>query len=537
MNCKNVRTCLDHLLIDELSEEINSDVMEHLSQCRRCAHEYETAMRALASIRLSQTVQASPDLKKRIMNKIIETHDARYPEKKSFWRFGFGKPALVAGIALVLLFAGSMYFRSASEKKNLLSVNLLTDAWAAEKAVFEKEGILYLENEIIVKSVSDPVMSRMRWFPVISLEANGKPRFHQLNLPAEQNEGYIVHDESWYDPETCRFMRLFSVDGVPVYAYSFDGASVYMLEPDSDGHYRITGAPVAGEFVPPQKPAGFLGIAAGLPSGIDEKDTGDVSDEGESTLGDGSIVKVLKVGFPNESPVLAKSSYVLYKIRKDDATIAEIEWIARKLTLLIIRRVRTETLDNPDVRWNLDGFDTTANSAPERPKAGMKSDMIVQDVSVRHMIENADFETYVFASDPSWTHRRTITDLLDIVSPSHRMFTVVYSANDGRHVVLIQAHTFNEHFGLLRKGCILKYTSPNGFKVWSGLQNKWMAKVLLSSAQSVLHDTPSDDRTSYILESPGGTFPCIAINGQVTGEEFHELIDSLSPARKIVEKK
>ena len=536
MNCKNVQTCLDHLLIDGLSEEINADVMEHLSQCKRCAHEYETAMRALASIRLSQTVQASPDLKKNIMNKIIETHVARYPEKKSFWRFGFGKPVLVAGIALVLLFVGSMYFWSASEKKNLLSVNLLTDVWAAEKEIFAKEGVIYLENEIIVNPVSDPVLSRVRWFPVISIEPNGKPRFHQLNLPAEQNEGYTVHDESWYDPETCRFMRLFSVDGVPVYAYSFDGSSVYLLEQNSDGNYRITGAPITGEFLPPQKPAGFLGIATGLPSGINEKDSGDVSDEGESTLRDGSIVRILKVGFPDESPVLAKSSYVLYKIRKDDTTIAEIEWITRKLTLLIIRRVQTETLDNPDVRWNLDGFDIAANTAPERPKAGMKSDMVIQDVSVNHMIEKADFETYIFDSTPSWANRRTITDLLDIVSPSHRMYTIIYSANDSRHVVLTQAYTFNEHFGLLRKGSTLKYTSPNGFKVWSGLQNKWMAKVLLSSAQSVLHDTPSDDRTGYILESPSGTFPCIAINGEVTDEELHALIDSLVPARKVTEK-
>ena len=148
------------------------------------------------------------------------------------------------------------------------------------------------------------------------------------------------------------------------------------------------------------------------------------------------------------------------------------------------------------------------------------------------MIEKADYETYIFASNPPWAGQCEITDILDIVSPPHRMFAVTYRAEDGRHVVLIQAHTFNDKFSLLTKISKLKYTSPNGFKVWSGLQNKWMAKILLNSSRSTIKDPPSKDRIGYILESPDGTFPYIAVNGKLSDDEFHDLIGSLIPARE-----
>jgi hypothetical protein len=37
------------------------------------------------------------------------------------------------------------------------------------------------------------------------------------------------------------------------------------------------------------------------------------------------------------------------------------------------------------------------------------------------------------------------------------------------------------------------------------------------------------------LESPAGTFPTLAINGQLTDEELHALVDSLVPAKQCLE--
>ncbi len=46
-----------------------------------------------------------------------------------------------------------------------------------------------------------------------------------------------------------------------------------------------------------------------------------------------------------------------------------------------------------------------------------------------------------------------------------------------------------------------------------------------------IKDRPAEDRTGYALESPAGTFPALAINGSVTEEELHKLVDSLTPAK------
>jgi hypothetical protein len=78
----------------------------------------------------------------------------------------------------------------------------------------------------------------------------------------------------------------------------------------------------------------------------------------------------------------------------------------------------------------------------------------------------------------------------------------------------------------------LVYESPNGFKVVGGGRSKWMANILLQSAQYELKDPPSEDRIGFILQSPAGTYPTLAINGPVSDEELHHLVDNLMPAKE-----
>ena len=147
------------------------------------------------------------------------------------------------------------------------------------------------------------------------------------------------------------------------------------------------------------------------------------------------------------------------------------------------------------------------------------------------MVERAKFETYVFSVKPAWTGAVDITDALDPASPGGRMFIMAARAQDGRHLVLVQSPTYNALLGGFVKQGQIVYTSPNGFKVWGGGPQKWYSGILLQSARYVIQDPPSEDRTGYILESPAGTFPALAINGPVTEEELHRLVDSLIPAR------
>lgn len=158
--------------------------------------------------------------------------------------------------------------------------------------------------------------------------------------------------------------------------------------------------------------------------------------------------------------------------------------------------------------------------------------MVVPNVSVEHMVKKANFATYIFSKAPSWADQREITDILDLPSPPHRMFSVTYRAKDGRHVVLTQAYTFNQGLGeYAKKTGKVVYTSASGIKVWSGPRDAWLANVLLQSARATIHDPPVKEPTGYLLETPDETFPVLAINGKLTEEELHALINTLVPAK------
>lgn len=411
--------------------------------------------------------------------------------------------------------------------------SLLSLALAAEEPLFAGEGIVSIVTEIIVKPVSDPDLARLRWHPVVSIEASGKPRFHQLSLPAEPGEQYTVRDRTWYDPATGRFVRMLTAGEKPIFANSYDGRSVYSLETDAKGAVRIVESPVTKDFRAPQRPGQFLGMSAGLSDLLKRKDESLVLLPGAVTLHDGSQARVVKAGPPPGGPEEQTDSYLLFKIRKKDDVIGETESIMGGESALVVRRVETKKVEAPEVPWNLAGIRIPAAEAEERQMPGVTPDMVVSDVSVQHMLKKATFETYILASNTSWTSRREIADVLDIVSPPHRMFAITYLAEDGRHVVLAQAHTYNTMLGPMAKTQgKLVYTSPTGVKVWSGPRDKWLAGILLQSTRSVTKVSAAEDRTGYLLETPAGTLPALAINGPVSDAELHALIDSLIPAKE-----
>ena len=113
---------------------------------------------------------------------------------------------------------------------SLSALGLFAKASAAEELLFTGNDVVHIENEIVVKPTDDPNWARARCLPIISLEPDGKTRFHQLSLPAEVGQEYTVKDESWYDPATGRFVRLLTADKNPLFASAYDGKAVYWLE-------------------------------------------------------------------------------------------------------------------------------------------------------------------------------------------------------------------------------------------------------------------------------------------------------------------
>ncbi len=538
MQCRQFQELMDNLLIAKPTASEEAELAGHVRECPECARQYALAQQALAEITPSIALRASANFKERVMSAISS---AALVQPKSIAAHRPAGRALkltsIIAAAVVLLIVLIPLFRSGPKligPKGLSAFSLLAEASAAEEKLFSGSEIVHLINEIIVTPVANAELAKMRWLPLVSPDASGKPRVSQLALPAEVDKGYTVEDQSWYDPATRRFMRILSKDGRPIFACSFDGANVYTLELPAAGEAKIVKQPIGKDFHAPKSPAEFLGIGAGLQSALNAKDQSLVSDAGEVTLDGGVKCRVVKPAFAQGGPKEIADNYWLFTIREDNKTIEKMEWLDKGQSLLVIRRGKTETGQNPMTGWDLAGIAEKAGGAKAQTGPAIIANMVIPDVAVDEMVKKAEFPAYIFSKDPAWAGDRRITDILDIPSPPHRMFAITYKAKDHRHVVLVQSFSYNKMLGPAIKvmGKVV-YTSPSGIKAFDiGEKGPWLANILLQSARGNIQDAPVKEPTGYILETPEGTFPALAVNGKLSDEELHALIDSLVQAKK-----
>lgn len=408
--------------------------------------------------------------------------------------------------------------------------DLLNKACAAEQGLFAGTKIVHIQNEIVVYAVAADGNEEWNdvWLPMCSVKTDGSLKLNQLKLPSK-SESYIVTDHSWYDPATGCFARTLKAEGAVVFANAYDGQAVYTTAPKLGGGLQIVPETIQAGFTPPQSPAEYLGIAAGLKTSLSNH-AALVQNVTEGKLLDGKAAHIFKVGLPDPNDQL--DTYWLFKVRDEDSTIAEKEFVMSGEPRLLIRRALTESVDAPAVAWNLQGLEGLAAEPAPGQQVSVTPDMVIPSVSIEHMVNTAKFETYVFAVRPAWVGAIDITDAIDPASLGQRMFILAAHADDHRHLVFVQSPTYNAMLGPLVKKGTLVYTSPNGFKVWGGGRDKWLAGILLQSAAYIIKDPPAENRTGYVLESPSGTFPALAINGPLSEVELHNLVDSLISAKQ-----
>jgi hypothetical protein len=539
MNCRECREWIDDLLLRDPDDAPPADVAQHLDECGECAGEHRLALETLEAITPRALAVASPRLKERILSMIpiaappeapTEIAEGRRPVVRPRKRREVRMRSAIAIAAAVLLALTLFPFVPTRHSKDG-AFDLLARAKAAEARLFLAADVVALAGEIVVEPVSDAVLAEVRWLPLVSFRADGKPRFDQLQLGGDPKEGYTVRDESWYDPATHRFAHVLTLKGRPLFANSYDGRAVHLLEIDEQGHARIKGEPVAPGFRPPKDPSEFLGILAFAKSSMGDLDKGySVRDDGPTKLADGTPAHVLLVIGPGGSgPVI--DSYARVTIRDDNHRIESLGVVVSGKTLYTVRHAEVDWHRDPQCGWDLAGLkpaiekDKVAANSPVRALA----DLVRPNVTFEEMAKRADFPVYVFGRDPSWSARRQILDILDLSSPPHRMFPTVYIAKDKRHVVLMQAHSLNALLGPKAHSGRLIYTSPAGIKVWDDKDSQMMAEILLSftGAAGLFAGPPVNDRTCYLLETPERTFPAIAVNGTLTDAELHGLVDSL----------
>ena len=514
---------------------------------------------------------AGAELRKQILDDALEAHQRTETqpafEKPNIWRLimksRMTKLAAAAVIAIVGIASWAIFHHDV-ERPMLSSIELLKKAQAAEKTLFSGDKIVHIMSEMtIYRSQYNPKSREMieklgdtklsvaeldkmnrelisswlvSWLPMMSLQPNGEQRLTEIRLAKDANQTYTIYDNSWYEAKTGRFVRTMDINDKVIFANSYDGQFVNITETTADGKVHLKSEAISANFKAPENPAEFLGMTAGVQQCMTDKCFSQpVQDVAKGTLADGTAVYVYKVGFPNPYGGDLKT-YYLFKIRQADEIIAEIEYIFNGQQQMLIRRVVSEQVDKPDYSWNLAEL-SSKDLAGETPSGvTVASDVAIENVSVRHMIDKADFETYIFATEPNWTKGRWIVDVLDPMNPPARMFIMVFPPKDTdtRMVMLIQSQTHNKYMGAMFKqveahGQPLPHTDyANGYKLYrnTGSEAYW-TELCFKNAKI----EPAKDRTGLIVQTPADTFVLIAVNGPVTEEELTGMVNSLMPAK------
>jgi hypothetical protein len=470
--------------------------------------------------------------------------------------------AAAAVIAIVGVVSWTMFHKEVVTPM-LSAIEVIQKAQAKEKLLFAGDKIVHIMSEItIYRSQYNPKASEMiqkigdtkmtveelnktnkelisswliNWLPMMSLQPSGEQRLTEIRLAKDANQTYTIYDNSWYEAKTGRFVRTMDINDKVIFANSYDGQFVNITETAADGKVQLKSEAVSANFKAPENPAGFLGMTAGVQQCMTDKCfMQPVQDITKDTLADGTPVHVYKVGFPN--PWGDLNTYYLFKIRQADEIIAEIEYVFNNQPQMIIRRVVSEQVDKPDYSWNLAELSSKELAGETPSPVTVASDVAIDNVSVRHMVDKADFETYIFATDPNWTKGRWIVDVMDPMNPPARMFIAIYPPkdNDTRMVMLIQSQTHNKYMSAMFKQAESQGAKfdwkiyANGCKVYRNTGSEPFWTELCFKNANV---EPAKDRCGYIVQSPAGTFPLIAVNGPVTEEELTGLINSLIPAK------
>jgi len=535
MNCQEFQEKMIDLFDLELVRPECEELQQHFETCGNCLILYNQSKQIIEELSLRHTVKASARFKEKIMESIAKLETASRTGQAARSLFSaWWKPALALALAATVISAlwpvdwPGLFQKIAGNDRQRQAFNMLSQAMAAESTLFKTQGVTHLVNATIVTPVEDSVRAAMRSSFFCSLDPSGKILNNLMKFVTKPGEECTVCDEAWYDPDSSRFARVIKAGERVLFANSFDGRFIYTLKPEKDGTLQIVKEKITPDFKAPQNPAAFLGLAVGFKSEIEKEKHPFLSDSGMGTLADGVPVRIIKAQTPPPPGVKVKiNSFWLFKIRQDDGTLAESEWIFEGKPFLIHRRELTQTIkDTTGIPWNLENLIPETPQAVKAPRIDLLFDLSVADASAVEMLYEADDEIMVFATDPAGTSKRqTFSMKAGLVPWPFHM--IIYQATDSCHIVLSQSPAYSMITVALAKDGKILYTSPDGFKAWTNPQSEWMANISLQSARGFLKEKPVDKPTGIIIESPVGTTMIMSANGTLSESELRSLVDNL----------
>jgi len=462
----------------------------------------------------------------------------------------------VAAVMALVAVAGILISRTGTPE-NPSTVSILASARAAEASLFRSTGVVHIVSEMtlypggpdtakLLKELeSSPTYENnvallkswisQQWVPLCSLDADGETVWNKIEVTQSGTEPVKVIDAVWYESSSGRFVRTLEMDKHVLFANAYDGQAIYLAQKGADGKLNVVRTPISSKFKVPANPADFMGIAAGVKGPQSTMHFPPIQEATSGTLPDGTKARIYKLGFVDLFGKL--DTYFLFRISAETDIMNEIECVVGGKTTRLQKRVAAETVAQPELAWDLANLpkDTPASEGPTA-----RTGKGAWTVSIAEMTEQATFPVYVFATQPSWVKKVQVFNLPDETDPASRMFAVAYVAGDGRDMVLTQTRALTRYFGAMLKGAQghedqipWVYVSTNGFRVIHQKDTQtemWWTELALKSSGF----SPSANRVGYILMAPDSSFLVLAINGPVSDDELHGLVDSLIPAAEYV---
>lgn len=567
MNCAECKELLVGYVEGFLDESQKQTVAGHLNSCRSCRAELDVVTGLHKRLVTNGSVLARTCLENDVMNRIVREQNVRLKTTNKISKIVRIRRIIMksriiklaaAAVVLIGISAAAWFSLNLNGPKSMSSFTLLANAYAAEKTLFcGAGGIVHIATEIVLYPMLERDTGELlrelesgvtednnlnfikswlsySWLPIYSLGADGQQRDIKLDIAKRAGEKITVSDIAWYDPATGRFTRVLRTGDQVLFANAYDGESIYVASKGPDGVLQINREVVTGKFQVPNNPADFLGIAAGIKGSVPQEHYPPIQDVATETLQDGSPVRTYKLGFTD--PWGKVDTYFLFKINTNTDVIGEIECVVKGKTTRVHRRVVAETVDSPELSWNLSELSAAAK---EQTWVNVDTGTGASIVTIQQMAQRASIPVYIFDRDPSWTYDRKIYDLPDEASAPARVFSATYRGKDGRDISLTQGETFKRYFSTILLGIqeqgetvLWTYESENGFKALhqsDGGDKKgemWWTEFALKSSGF----EPRANRVGYILMSPAKTFLVLAINGPVSEQELQGLVDSLVPA-------
>jgi len=535
MKCRKVQNRILDLLPLSLEESLPVDILEHLSVCPECRSYYQEHEQAIQRIIPTISAPFPKEFNDQLMQRIRSEESKKtlstvaHSRKASIW-----KPVYVTCLAILILtsfvfFNPNEWIQHIFRNNSKLPADVrLFNAFANEFSYSHHTGMLYQSSEVIFLPLTAFLGEEEQWYPITVINESGQIEIVKIGFKENHRKKRIIKDESWYDLDSSRFVRMLSIDQKVIFLNAFDGRQLFTTQKNSNNRGFSVERYTPVEFKIPQ-PEEFFGFAASLPALFaDSKEVKMVNSISKKQIA-GEPIQQIKTTVRKKDG----SAYrYFFNITPSNNEVAEIHTFLYRTPLLTIIPNIIKSDDTPSFPYNFPKMPFDDNRANGIKIETSESPPLLKRITFAEMRENV-WNDYLYIESSSVNPQLIeYSDMFDFGYPSKRVYLTTYYLPDGNPVILAQSYSLNMRYGRkIKDASQLIYSTKEGLKVWENRMTHIAAKQLAQFALSINEKPSNDDITGYLLEHPNGGFAYVVSNKKINSKLFR-FLGCISPLKK-----